>query len=274
MKRYKLEIDLMPMGAWNNDFSKTLSKKDWDVLRKFCYKRADGICQICGYKTYELDAHEVWEFNNHKHTQTLKAIIGICKKCHGVIHFKNSDRLGYSEKAKEHFMKVNNASELEFANHLTQAVFDYEEKNKIYRWEIVADLEKFGGHGIEIKQNHTPLIKSPYKNINWNNYEFIKHEHKNLFIINSKYLYHVPPKIQLINVDNYQGSISIICDNVDKIEWYLDNNKILTKYNIVGQFTSSINIKSLEGKCLQFKALGKGGETISKPFELLPVEVI
>lgn len=32
MKNYKLNIDLLPKGAWENDLSKTLSKKDWDIL--------------------------------------------------------------------------------------------------------------------------------------------------------------------------------------------------------------------------------------------------
>lgn len=35
--KYKLTIDLLPKGAWGNDLSKTLSKKDWDTLREACY---------------------------------------------------------------------------------------------------------------------------------------------------------------------------------------------------------------------------------------------
>ena len=37
MKNYKLTIDLLPKGAWGNDFSKTLSQKNWDILRNKCY---------------------------------------------------------------------------------------------------------------------------------------------------------------------------------------------------------------------------------------------
>lgn len=50
MKDFKLKIDLLPKGAWNNDFSKTLSKKDWDTVRNFCYKKANGRCQILDMK--------------------------------------------------------------------------------------------------------------------------------------------------------------------------------------------------------------------------------
>ena len=33
MTNLKLTIELLPKGAWGNDFSKTLSKKDWDTIR-------------------------------------------------------------------------------------------------------------------------------------------------------------------------------------------------------------------------------------------------
>jgi len=38
MSNLILTIDLLPKGAWGNNFSKTLSKKDWDVIRDACYK--------------------------------------------------------------------------------------------------------------------------------------------------------------------------------------------------------------------------------------------
>lgn len=169
MKDLKLTINMLPKGAWNNDFSKTLSKKDWDKLRNFALKKANGKCEICGYETSDLDVHEEWEFNIKKKTQTLKQIIAICSKCHGVKHFKNSVRLGYGEEAQEHFMNVNNASEMEFASHLNKSLFEYNERNSVYRWKIVADLEKFGGSGIEIKQNNIPLIKIRMKMLNGTN---------------------------------------------------------------------------------------------------------
>ena len=102
MEKLKLTINLLPKGAWNNDFSKTLPKKDWDKLRMFALKRAGGKCEICGFKTNELDVHEEWDFDTQNKTQTLKQIIAICSKCHGVKHFKNSVRLGHGEEAEKH----------------------------------------------------------------------------------------------------------------------------------------------------------------------------
>ena len=274
MENLKLTINMLPKGAWNNDFSKTLSKKDWDKLRNFALKRANGKCEICAFETNNLDVHEEWDFNIEKKTQTLKQIVAICSKCHGVKHFKNSVRLGYGEEAQEHFMKVNNASEIGFASHLNKSLLEYNERNSVYRWKIVADLEKFGGNGIEIKQNNIPLIKNPYENINWNEYDYLKAEYKNLFSIKSKELYYLEPIVLYIYVDNYQGTLTIVCENVNKIEWYLDDIKIKTKYNVVGLFTTELKVKTLIGKNLKFKLIGIGGETTSKNFEILPQEVL
>ncbi len=274
MKDLKLTINILPKGAWNNDFSKTLSKNDWDKLREFALKRANGKCEICGYKTNNLDVHEEWDFNIEKKKQTLKQIIAICSKCHGVKHFKNSVRLGYGEEAQEHFMQVNNCSEMEFANHLNKSLLEYNERNSICRWKITADLEKFGGNGIEIKQNNIPLIKSPYENVEWSDYDYLKTESRKLFVIINNELYYSVPTVFSINVDNYLGKITVICENVNRIEWYLDDIKVKTKYNIVGIFTTELKVKNLIGKNLKFKLIGLGGETISKNFEILPQEVL
>lgn len=90
MKDLKLNIELLPKGAWGNDFSRTLAKKDWDTLRRVCYDKANHKCTICGFETDDLDAHEVWDFDIKTKTQTLKDIIAICSKCHGVTQFSKT----------------------------------------------------------------------------------------------------------------------------------------------------------------------------------------
>lgn len=273
MENFKLTIDLLPKGAWNNDFSKTLSKKDWDTLRFACYKKANHRCQICGFQTDELDAHEVWEFDLQHKTQTLKNIIAICGKCHGVKHFKNSVRLGFGKQAKEHFIKTNKCSEIDFINHLLEAKINYDERNKIYRWKIIANLEKFGGKNIEVKERNIPLIVNPYQEIEWNK---INHSNiKKLFnITSSQDNFVVPPKIVSLEVDNYQGIITVTSLFTNKIEWYLDDNKIKTKYNVIGKFVTSLKLENLEGSQLSFVLTGNGGQTISKKFAILPQEVL
>ncbi len=253
MTKYKLTIELLPRGAWGNDFSRTLSKKDWDILRNKCYERANHRCQICGFETDELDAHEVWDFDSIKKTQTLIDIIGICSKCHGVKHYRNSQRLGFSENAKRHFMKVNKCSELDFAKHLASSQFEYNENNRIYRWNIIADLDRFGGKGIKIKKIYLPYILSEYSADD---------------IIKLANCVSFNPRIINIDVDNYKGTITVYCDKTYKIIWYSDKNKILEKFNFSEMFKTEFSVKDIKYNSIYFVLYGEYGDITSKTFYL------
>ena len=266
MNELKLNINLLPKGAWNNDLSKTLPKKDWDVLRDFCYKRASHKCEICGLKTDDLDAHEVWKFDKEKKTQTLKNIIGICTKCHGVVHFKNSVRLGYGQQAKEHFLKVNKCSEMEFARHLNKSLIEYNERNSVFRWKIIANLNQFGGKEIELRLRNIPKINNPYENVEWNKVSF--NDIKNLFEIVGGDNLIGAPKIVSINVDNYQGTINVNSLFADKIEWFLDGVKIKTRYNVIGKFSTLFSVEGLTGNVLHFILTNQNGYVKSQKFYL------
>ncbi len=275
MKDLKLTIELLPKGAWNNDFSKTLPKKEWDIVRNACYKRANHRCQICGFATDDLDAHEVWNFNIETKTQTLVDILALCSKCHGVKHYRNSVRLGHGEEAKQHYIKVNNCSELEFATHLVQSEMNFEEKNKIYRWKIKADLTKFGLENATIKEKNIPYIQNPYESVDWNLVSFEDKKKLFEFMKSSPPKYWInPPKVLSIEVDNYQGTIQVVIEDVNKIDWVLDNIKIKTKYNVVSKLKTMLKVENLNGKELKFVLYGDGGKTLSKTFELLPQEVL
>lgn len=268
MKDFKLTIELLPKGAWGNDLSKTLPKKDWDVLRNACYQRADHKCEICGYETDDLDAHEVWEFDSISKTQTLKDIIGICSRCHGVKHFKNSVRMGFEEKAKAHFLKVNNCSEKDFANHLLKAVVQYEKNNEILRWHMVADLEKFGGKDIKVVQRQIPFIKNPYEKLDW--WGTVYGDIKKQFVIEKiRDNFIGVPKILEIDVNNYQGTITLTTINANKIEWFLDSKKIKTNYYSFEPYKIHFSVENLEGKFLRFKMTNENGSITSQNFEFV-----
>ena len=83
-----------------------------------------------------------------------------------------------------------------------------------------------------------------------------------------------PPKVLSIEVDNYQGTIQVVAEDVNKIDWVLDNIKIKTKYNVIGRFKTMLKVENLNGKELKFNLYGDGGKTLSKTFELFPQEVI
>ena len=295
MSSLKLTIDLLPKGAWGNNLSKTLPKKDWDTIRHNVYKKAGYKCEICGYVTTDLDAHEVWDFNLKTKTQTLKDIVALCSRCHGVKHFRNSDRLGYGGSAKRHFLKVNNCSGMAFAKHYAETQLLFEERNKVLRWKIIADLSEFGGKDIEFKQKQIPLIISPYENIDWETVEHVKTDKTDISLKHvlgenyvsislkdrkndAKYFYSQPkkygdvPKLISIDTDNYQGIITIACNDTNKIEWVADGKVIKVKYNVSGKFITKFCIENLNDSTLIFKLVGNNGVLISQIFAIEKVK--
>jgi len=135
MKNLKLTIDLLPRGAWDKNLSKVLPKKEWDAIRHAVYDIADNKCTICA-NDGELHAHEVWHFDIPTKTQTLTDIIALCVPCHGVKHMRHSQRIGYGNHAKRHFMKINNCSLSDFAEHFLQAESLFNERSTVEEWHI------------------------------------------------------------------------------------------------------------------------------------------
>lgn len=268
MKEIKLTIDLLPRGAWGNDFSKTLSQKDWNTLRYYCYKRFFHSCAICGVKDEELDAHEVWRFDKPTKTQTLIDIVALCPKCHGVKHMRNTERIGFGENAKRHFLKINNCDQMVFVNHYIEQQLRFEELNEVLRWEVVADLGKFGGKGIDIKQRILPLINNPYTNIDWANakqkelFNVVEHISMKNSIVSA-------PKVRYIEVDNYSGAITVVADYANKIEWLVNKEIKKFKFNICGKFVTKFNVENLIQNHISFKLIGDNGESYSKEFKLI-----
>ena len=72
-------------------------------------------------------------------------------------------------------------------------------------------------------------------------------------------------------VDNYQGTITIYSDDVNKIEWITDDEIIKTKYNIVVNFNITLSVEYLEGSNVQFKLTGDGVQACSQIFKLAKV---
>ena len=251
MDKLKLTIDLLPKGAWGNDLSKRLPKKDWDTLREFVLRRANGKCEICGFETSDLDAHEEWDFDTQNKTQTLKSIKALCTKCHGVKHFRNSKRLGFGEEAKKHFLEVNQCSELDFAGHLMQAERLFNERNEIYYWKMKLNLDKF--KNITVPDLSRQKIVSPYSE-------------EDLDILRNQT--DLLPRILDIEVDNYTGEIVVKSDISNKIVWYVDDKEVKKEYTFALIFKSRFSVTGIKGKGVWFTLYGDYGKRTSKVFKL------
>lgn len=135
----RLKIELVPSTVWYSNIRKTVSRDVWDKIRKKAYKEADYHCDICGEKG-KLHCHEIWEYNDEEHIQSLKGFQALCENCHMIkhagfsMHTKRGREIYDREELIEHFCKVNNCSRDDFLNHEAEAFKKWRKRSK-FQWK-------------------------------------------------------------------------------------------------------------------------------------------
>lgn len=139
----RLTIELVPSTSWFSNLRSLLSSKEWDKIRKDCYKKANYKCEICNGvgPTHPVECHEIWDYNDKSNVQKLIGLISLCPDCHKTKHYGFAQISGNEKKVKAHFMKINNVSEIE-ANKLIKSAFDLWEKRSLKKWELDITLLK------------------------------------------------------------------------------------------------------------------------------------
>lgn len=142
---YKLSFELVPEECWYSNLRSVLSQSEWDVIRKDAYKRYRYRCACCG-ASGRMEAHEKWSYDEGKALQKLEEVVALCRGCHEVVHIGRTQLMGRQMDAMEHYMKVNQCSQMDFHAALQAANEEYLRRNKIEGW--VTDLtwlkEKYG----------------------------------------------------------------------------------------------------------------------------------
>lgn len=84
----KLTVELIPQTAWGQNLRAILSRRDWDVLRRWCYQRAGYKCECCGGvgPKHPVECHEVWDWDEANQMQWLAGLVALCPTCHSVKH--------------------------------------------------------------------------------------------------------------------------------------------------------------------------------------------
>ena len=127
----KLSFQLVPRTAWCSNLRSMLL--NWSDISA-CV-RSEGVCSICGAKTYELDAHEVWNYDDSSGIQTLARIDAVCKDCHRSIHIGHASVEGEEVEAFEHYIHVNNISEETAGLDMDEAFAVWRKRSK-QEWHI------------------------------------------------------------------------------------------------------------------------------------------
>jgi hypothetical protein len=139
-----LSIELVPKSCWYSNLRKELPTTQWDKIRRDCYRKAGYKCEICGGvgKKHPVECHEIWEFDDKTHIQTLTGVIALCPSCHEVKHFGLAMVKGKDKVAKKHLCKVNEWSS-EDADLYIEGVFEQYHKRSQHNWELdISIVEK------------------------------------------------------------------------------------------------------------------------------------
>ena len=131
-KKLRLCFQLVPDGCWYTNLRSALPKEVWDRLRRAAYARAGGKCSICG-AAGRLEAHEVWQYDDRRHIQSLQDIVAVCPACHAVIHIGRTALLGREAEAQAHFCKVNGCTQSEYHAALGEANRVHAERSR-HEW--------------------------------------------------------------------------------------------------------------------------------------------
>ena len=130
-----LEVELVPQTAFFKNLRSELKKDDWDILRRRTYKACGYRCEVCGGKGYKhpVECHEMWDYDDDTHTQTLIGLEGLCPNCHSVKHFGHTQLQGGAELALKHMAKVNECSYQECIKYLEGVFAQWEERSQ-HEW--------------------------------------------------------------------------------------------------------------------------------------------
>jgi len=147
MKNYKLTIELVPQTAFYKNVRSEVTRTQWDIIRKKVYKEYDYKCGICSGKgkQHPVECHEIWEYDDNKHIQTLKGFIALCPSCHQVKHIGLSQIRGLKKECLKHLMFVNKITKKEANMQILETARIWEERSQ-YDWKC--DMSFLSGEDI------------------------------------------------------------------------------------------------------------------------------
>ena len=133
----KLTIELVPSSCWYSNVRSNVKPVIWKKIQKFVFEKAEYKCEICngiGYK-HPVECHEIWEYDDINKIQTLQKCIALCPSCHQVKHYGLAMIQGKEKKVKKWLCKMNNISEKEANNYISNVFNIYNERSK-YTWNL------------------------------------------------------------------------------------------------------------------------------------------
>jgi hypothetical protein len=164
----RLVAELIPVGTWGANLRTLLPPSGWNRLRRWCYEQAGHKCEVCGQdgfsqnRKHAVEAHEVWEYDDIRKTQTLKGIQALCPMCHCVKHYGRSLRVGAGRKIREHIAEVNGWEDESFVLAYEELIFHIHVLRSQFRWSVSIEekLSEYLEQGVIKQRDYDEAIKS------------------------------------------------------------------------------------------------------------------
>jgi len=137
----KLTIELVPQTAWYSNVRSNVTRGEWDKIRKESYQKADHKCEVCGDVgtnqgfRHKIECHEIWDYNDETHKQTLTGMVSLCPRCHKVKHIGLAQIKGEYGIALNQLMTVNQIDKDEAEKYVEESFMVWEERSK-FEWEL------------------------------------------------------------------------------------------------------------------------------------------
>jgi hypothetical protein len=167
----KLLVELVPTTCHYSNVRSTLTTQQWDKIRKLSYEAAGNVCEICGesgknqgYK-HNVECHEIWEYDDKNHIQTLGGLISLCPICHQVKHIGRAIAMGKENDCFNQMAKVNKWTQQQIQEHIVESFKLHKTRSK-HKWGLDLSLLSKDPYNIELKENTERIFEvKKYKKV-------------------------------------------------------------------------------------------------------------
>lgn len=156
ISKTKLTVELIPTTCHFSNVRTTVTPSEWDKIRFISYAAADNKCEICGsngtlqgYK-HKVECHEIWNYDDVNHVQTLVGLISLCPTCHQVKHIGRAIAIGKLTVCKQQLAKVNKWTPKQIDDHIISSFELHKERSK-HQWILDISLLRTEPYSIDIK---------------------------------------------------------------------------------------------------------------------------
>jgi hypothetical protein len=147
----RLTVELVPRPCWGSNVRSLVTPQAWNQLRRQTYRAAHDVCEICGGQGAEwpVECHEVWQYDDAVHVQTLVRLIALCPACHAVKHLGRTELYGDAAAAHGHLATVNGWTGEQTATYLAEVWAVWEARSRA-DWQL--DVTWLAQVGITVRR--------------------------------------------------------------------------------------------------------------------------